>query len=448
MSIKPSFTYEFKVHQQSIDTNQYITKTVDLNAEFERAVAVVRDPKSASLFNDGTKLKFYSLFKQATTGDLPEDVATPSVFQVVARAKHKAWEDLRGITKDDAKLRYIQTLQGADPSFILVLDPTVESSAKKEERPEDPQVNQPLQPVAISTDNGLVEARPYPPMPINVSSNSLFKPAIAGCGMLIAVGMAGFTFTVLSWTALFFLSVAIAGLAGVIGSIMLVWDENGLLPLLPEYYKTLLFDSTILELLVEDKFFAEVKEMMIQVLPAFLAKDEVKMLEALSHMSPRLRQKLTTRGLVRFLSPMSRRILLPRALRRKILESPPSFRLPNAIKVDEVKLQQVVTQGKESDPPKLDLSRELFRSLFSEVVSKNNVELVLSTLNPKRLRFVITMFSAATLAQLAISSESRRFFISFVRAAILLLSMGSASVSAGLLLLWITAKRWQKRLDG
>jgi acyl-CoA-binding protein len=51
-------------------------------------------------------LQLYSLFKQATEGDLASE-APSNPFDFVARAKHNAWEELKGKTKEAAMQEYI-----------------------------------------------------------------------------------------------------------------------------------------------------------------------------------------------------------------------------------------------------------------------------------------------------------------------------------------------------
>jgi acyl-CoA-binding protein len=51
-------------------------------------------------------LQLYSLYKQATEGDISTD-APSNPFDFVARAKHNAWEELKGKTKDAAMQDYI-----------------------------------------------------------------------------------------------------------------------------------------------------------------------------------------------------------------------------------------------------------------------------------------------------------------------------------------------------
>jgi len=55
--------------------------------------------------NSDVLLKLYAHYKQATTGDC--NTAQPYMIQVEARSKWDAWNALKGITKDDAKAKYI-----------------------------------------------------------------------------------------------------------------------------------------------------------------------------------------------------------------------------------------------------------------------------------------------------------------------------------------------------
>jgi diazepam-binding inhibitor (GABA receptor modulator, acyl-CoA-binding protein) len=78
---------------------------MDLNAQFEQAVA---DSKSLSdRPSNDTLLQLYSLYKQATEGDVNIDPpANP--FDFVSKAKYEAWAGLKGKTKDMAKQEYVQ----------------------------------------------------------------------------------------------------------------------------------------------------------------------------------------------------------------------------------------------------------------------------------------------------------------------------------------------------
>jgi len=78
---------------------------MDLNALFEQAVA---DSKSLSdRPSNDTLLQLYSLYKQATEGDINIDPpANP--FDFVSKAKYEAWAGLKGKTKEAAMQDYVQ----------------------------------------------------------------------------------------------------------------------------------------------------------------------------------------------------------------------------------------------------------------------------------------------------------------------------------------------------
>jgi diazepam-binding inhibitor (GABA receptor modulator, acyl-CoA-binding protein) len=80
---------------------------MDLNAQFEQAVA---DSKTLSdRPSNDTLLQLYSLYKQATEGDVNIDPpANP--FDFVSKAKYEAWAGMKGKTKDMAKQEYVQLI--------------------------------------------------------------------------------------------------------------------------------------------------------------------------------------------------------------------------------------------------------------------------------------------------------------------------------------------------
>lgn len=72
--------------------------------QFEQAVA--QSKELAERPSNETLLQLYSLYKQATEGDC--NVEPPSnPFDFVAKAKHSAWNDLQGLTKENAMQQYI-----------------------------------------------------------------------------------------------------------------------------------------------------------------------------------------------------------------------------------------------------------------------------------------------------------------------------------------------------
>lgn len=78
---------------------------MDLTAQFEQAVA---DSKTLSdRPSNDTLLQLYSLYKQATEGDINIDPpANP--FDFVSKAKYEAWAGLKGKTKESAMQDYVQ----------------------------------------------------------------------------------------------------------------------------------------------------------------------------------------------------------------------------------------------------------------------------------------------------------------------------------------------------
>ena len=78
----------------------------DLDQRFKRATEIAKQdigfkPETATL------LKSYALYKQATVGDVegerPDDM--------VAAAKYAAWEQLEGMSADEAKKQYISLVE-------------------------------------------------------------------------------------------------------------------------------------------------------------------------------------------------------------------------------------------------------------------------------------------------------------------------------------------------
>ena len=77
---------------------------MDLKEQFEAAVS---NSKSLSQKpGNDVLLKLYSLYKQATEGDLTTE-APANPFDFVAKAKYAAWEELKGLTKENAMQQYI-----------------------------------------------------------------------------------------------------------------------------------------------------------------------------------------------------------------------------------------------------------------------------------------------------------------------------------------------------
>ncbi len=76
---------------------------MDQKTLFEKAVSDSKELPSRP--DNEILLRLYSLYKQATEGDINTD--PPGMFEFVARAKYDAWHKLKGTTVEDAMQQYI-----------------------------------------------------------------------------------------------------------------------------------------------------------------------------------------------------------------------------------------------------------------------------------------------------------------------------------------------------
>jgi acyl-CoA-binding protein len=79
----------------------------DLKARFEQAVAESKQLPEKP--DNMTLLKIYSLYKQATEGDV--EGKRPGFTDMVGRAKHDAWAELTGQSGDEARQAYIELIE-------------------------------------------------------------------------------------------------------------------------------------------------------------------------------------------------------------------------------------------------------------------------------------------------------------------------------------------------
>ena len=77
---------------------------MDLKEQFESAVSESKN-LSDKPSND-TLLHLYSLYKQATEGDVSADPPS-NPFDFVAKAKYEAWSGLKGKTREAAMTEYV-----------------------------------------------------------------------------------------------------------------------------------------------------------------------------------------------------------------------------------------------------------------------------------------------------------------------------------------------------
>ena len=79
----------------------------DLKATFEAAVAASKQLPEKP--DNMTLLKIYSLYKQATEGDVQGK--RPGFTDMVGRAKYDAWAAVKGTSADDAMQQYVDLIE-------------------------------------------------------------------------------------------------------------------------------------------------------------------------------------------------------------------------------------------------------------------------------------------------------------------------------------------------
>lgn len=79
-----------------------------LEQKFKKAVWLIRNGPPNPNTNTARKLEFYSLFKQATVGDV--EGTQPWAVQLEARTKWDAWAKLKRMSKEEAMQKYIDLI--------------------------------------------------------------------------------------------------------------------------------------------------------------------------------------------------------------------------------------------------------------------------------------------------------------------------------------------------
>lgn len=87
----------------------------DLKSQFEAAVQLVRTAEGKFQPSNDLKLEMYSLFKQATEGDVKG--SRPGMLNFVERAKYDAWAKVKGMSKDSAMQAYVAKVEGIKKQF-------------------------------------------------------------------------------------------------------------------------------------------------------------------------------------------------------------------------------------------------------------------------------------------------------------------------------------------
>ena len=73
---------------------------------FSNAVKVIKEFKQQPTNEE--KLTLYQYYKQATVGDI--DIPQPGYLEFTAKAKWNAWNSVKGMTCENAKIMYIKTV--------------------------------------------------------------------------------------------------------------------------------------------------------------------------------------------------------------------------------------------------------------------------------------------------------------------------------------------------
>ncbi len=81
----------------------------ELAQKFKDTVDYVQNGDGNFEPSNELKLKMYALFKQATEGDVTGK--KPGMMDFVGRAKYTAWEELKGMTSDEAMQAYIDAIE-------------------------------------------------------------------------------------------------------------------------------------------------------------------------------------------------------------------------------------------------------------------------------------------------------------------------------------------------
>ena len=79
----------------------------DVQAQFAKATEDVKKLKKEP--DNDTKLRLYSLFKQASEGDVKG--ARPGMFDFVGGAKYDAWAKLKGMDAEMAMKKYVDLVK-------------------------------------------------------------------------------------------------------------------------------------------------------------------------------------------------------------------------------------------------------------------------------------------------------------------------------------------------
>jgi acyl-CoA-binding protein len=83
-------------------------RIMELKEQFEKATRESKELPSKP--DNETLLQLYSLYKQGTEGDVNTDPPS-NPFDFVNKAKHEAWTNLKGKTREEAMQEYVKLVE-------------------------------------------------------------------------------------------------------------------------------------------------------------------------------------------------------------------------------------------------------------------------------------------------------------------------------------------------
>ena len=91
-------------------TKEYLFCCIEVemtnSRKFTTSFKIILNLKEAP--SNDEKLSLYKYFKQATSGDI--NTPKPGLFDIAANAKWKAWNSMKGTSKEDSEKLYIDTV--------------------------------------------------------------------------------------------------------------------------------------------------------------------------------------------------------------------------------------------------------------------------------------------------------------------------------------------------
>mmetsp|Transcript_23766 Transcript_23766/g.44118 ORF Transcript_23766/g.44118 Transcript_23766/m.44118 type:complete len:425 (+) Transcript_23766:235-1509(+) len=403
-----------------------------LEYNFRSAVDHLKHTKTLEIGND-LKLRFYGLFKQATEGDC--NATEPSRFNVVARAKWSAWNDLKGMEQKMAREEYTKRLKALDPTFELV-------AAGKDSVP-TPALKVESQLVASSNSSSSSSQEKLHALDKATTpgpGSTRFYLTASFCTFLLLVGVGGFLRTTLSDSALGYLGLVISGVFGIGFAIIQLVDDYGLIALYSPTLRRVLLERTLVEVILDGTIMQKFNDFITEISPVFYCKTPEDRVAALQNMSEKTRRLMTTKGVVNVLPTWQQKLLLSRheALRQR-----------QRCADDKVAFRPALSQGLNGSPaplrtkPELEAQRVLASKLLRKSILDRIAKSLVSSINPEFCAGASAAMVVSLALQLKLSPHARRVFAAYVRSSALFGSSAAAVSCAVLVFLHHIASRYR-----